>query len=308
MSEELHHRLREFLIGEVNRKHERQCVRITLAYAPAKQRPTPLKDWQREEDPEIFDTLALTEKLCSTITEFAEHYADTFNNKSRFVVTTYQHLGGKAELAFVMTPGAVAGDEDTALASSGASSVTALSEGSSTHVISTLLRTNQMMFEGTIRSITSMNIDLKDENAELRGEVRTLRNELDEARSTRMEREFNVQLLGAKHQQRSEALKQFMNFATIALAKFTAGKGGDVKASGASSALRVLVSQYSKSLRPEQYQALFGLHDEAQQALLMEIMQLAAREEAEAAAAQGVAEDREASNGATAAERSPSGR
>ncbi len=296
MSEELHGRLREFLIEEINRKNERQCTRVALIHAPKGGREMPLKDWRREDEPEIFESLTLIEKLTAAIIEYTEHYADSFmTGKHRFVVTTHQHLAGKAAtFAFHVTANTAA-EDNTAIAAPGGATAVAMSEGSATQISLALMRTNQFMFEATLRALSNTNADLKDENTELRGEVRTLRNELDEARSTRMEREANLQWQGVKQQQRSEALRQFMQFLTIALARFTAGKPGAPSAEGkpgTSSALRILVAKFGENLRarPERLQALFGVLEQGEIAMLMEIIQLAAQEEqAEREAAAGAA-------------------
>jgi hypothetical protein len=286
MSEELHRRLREFLVAEVNRRDERQCVRIELFYAPRGSRPTPLKDWSRKEYPEIFESLTLIEKLTTTLIEAAEYYADSFQSgKHRFEVWTKQHLGSGAQFAFVMQPAATAvAAEDTALAApgGGASGSTPLTEGTAAHVIATLTRAQQSMFDGTVRVLGATNASFREENTELRERVRSLERELDQARSERLEREHVVRMEDRRQDQRSEALGRLLQLASILAGRFVAGDGtGPNAAQNAGQALRLLIAQFAKSLRPEQIQAVFGSLDQVQQGMLMEIMTIATRDEAQ---------------------------
>lgn len=287
MSEELHRKLRDFLVGEVNRREERQCVRIELLYAPKGARPTPLKDWTRPEYPEIFESLTLVEKLTTTIIESAMQYADSFmSGKHRFEVITKQHLGGHVTFAFVMQASMITGEGDeTSLAAPGTVGPAPLTEGTAAHVIATLTRAQQSMFDGTVRVLGATNAQFREENNELRARVRELERELDAARSDRLEREFMVQVQGAKESQRGEILSRLMQFASIAAGQYVAG---DPKAPGApqktEAALKMMMSQLAHSLTNEQISAIFNgapvVFDQGQRALLMQIMTVATREDA----------------------------
>ena len=58
-----------------------------------------------------------------------------------------------------------------------------------------MTRINSQMFDGTHRALHALNTELTQENKGLRSENATLREELDEARSNKMDREFQMAML-----------------------------------------------------------------------------------------------------------------
>lgn len=55
-----------------------------------------------------------------------------------------------------------------------------------------MTRINSQMFDGTHRALHALNTELTHENKELRSENAALRKELDEAKSGKLEREFQI--------------------------------------------------------------------------------------------------------------------
>ena len=55
-----------------------------------------------------------------------------------------------------------------------------------------MMRINSQMFDGTHRALNAQNTDLTLENKELRRENAALRKELDEATSSKLDREFQI--------------------------------------------------------------------------------------------------------------------
>jgi hypothetical protein len=104
--EELHSKILGFLAGEFARKEGRQCTSVELLYTPGSDfRDEEIRQWIREEDSELFESFVHTEKLVSMIIEIAENAANTKPaGKHRFVVRTYQHLGGRAHHPFALSP------------------------------------------------------------------------------------------------------------------------------------------------------------------------------------------------------------
>lgn len=101
-TKDLYAKLLPFLLTAFARKDGRQCTGVDLLYAPGDgYRDEEIRNWAREEDPEIFDSFAYVESLVSTILEIAEREADTkAPGKHRFIVRTHQHLGGRATMSF----------------------------------------------------------------------------------------------------------------------------------------------------------------------------------------------------------------
>lgn len=103
---DLHTKILSFLMGEFARKKARQCVKVSLVYAPGGgYQDEEIRSWEREKDPELFDTFAHLEQTVSLIVEIAENKVDYLPaGKHRFVVRTYQHLGGRAHRSFWLSP------------------------------------------------------------------------------------------------------------------------------------------------------------------------------------------------------------
>jgi hypothetical protein len=270
VSADLHAKLLAFISGEFERKEGRQCVKLELVYSQQGFRDEMLQSWIRIDEPEVFESRALTEKLVSDIIERTEGHADTFGQGThRFTLRTHQHLGGRAVYAFKVAPSAStggAGEDPPELAmtkSQGDMGIVA-------QHASQLMRNNTMMYQGTIGVLGATNRQLSEENTEIRARMRVLEKELDEARSNNLTREFELSVQMRKHARTDAGFNKLMQFGTIAMAKMSAG--GEKTGPGAATGLAMMVFEFGKSLQAHQQKELFAILDFAQRAMLMEIL------------------------------------
>lgn len=270
---ELHAKVLGFLATEFARVEGRQCVAVDLLFAPGNGfRDEEIRKWVRADQPELFDNFAKVEELVSMLIDIASGEADAKSpGKHRFVVRTHQHLGGRATQSFALSP-AYSGGDETALASGGANNnrqdVIANHAGQ-------LMRINAQVFEGTIRVLGGMNSDMRRENAELHAENILLRREVDEARSTKMDREFGHAMAAEKNARANAGFQKLLQIGTVVAAKI----GGEENQTGAQSPLAMLLAEFGKSLRQDQISALMGVLDMAQKIMFMEVMNLVASPE-----------------------------
>src|SRR4029077_14796660 len=121
-----------------------------------------------------------------------------------------------------------------------------------------LMRINAQMYEGTIRVLGAQNADMRAENGELRAENIKLRRENDELRSNHTEREFQIAMAMEKNARTNAGFQKLLQIGTVVAAKIGGGDGGEA---GPSSPLAMLVTEFGKSLRPEQINVLFNTLD-----------------------------------------------
>ena len=159
---ELPGKILQFLMIEWARKDNRQLVAVELIYAPGGGfREEPIRKWMRADEPDFFTAVNI-EKLVAQIIEITEEEADSKPaGKHRFVIRTRQHLGERATMSFPLSP-RCCGDETSSVPNGDGGY--GPQEGDAVHV--------------QILALTA-------ENA-------TLRRELEEARSNKMEREFQI--------------------------------------------------------------------------------------------------------------------
>lgn len=275
MSEEHHPKLLAFLAGEFSKKEGRQCVRVDLEYSqPGGYRPERLRTWAREEEPELFDNFVQVEQLTSTIIEIAEGHADSFGMGShRFLVRTHQHLGGRAMHSFKVVPSFEAG-ADMALVTTQQSGGGGGGGGEALGVLTqnntALMRTNQAMFTASFGTLAGLAENLRAENVKLKTENEVMRRELDDARSNKDEREFEIAMKMNKEQRTSKSFDKVLQIGTVIAAKMT---GGD-KDPGSPTPLSMMLGELGQSLRPEQVSALFNVLDIGQRILFAEIMKM----------------------------------
>jgi hypothetical protein len=270
---ENHRKILGFLSAEFARKEGRQCVGVDLLYAPGNGfKDEDIRKWTRTDEPELFDSFINVEKLATQILEIAEGEADAKQaGKHRFFVRTHQHLGGRAVHSFALSP-SYKGDE-LALTSSGS--------GNRADVLANhaaqLMRINAQMYEGTIRVLGAQNQDMRQENAELRAENIALRREVDEARSNKMDREFQIAMAAEKNARTNAGFQKLLQIGSVVAAKI-GGPGGDP--AGESPAL-IMIGEFGKSLRQDQTAVLtkyitdfMGVLDIGQKMMFMEIINM----------------------------------
>jgi hypothetical protein len=250
---ELHRKVLAFLSGEFARKEGRQCVGIDLLYAPGNGfKDEEIRKWVRADEPELFDVpgnFAHFENFVTKIVEIAEGEADAKPpGKHRFIVRTHQHLGGRATHSFALSPSYTGGGDETALTAPGSRSS---DQGVIASHAAQLMRINAQMYEGTIRVLGAQNADMRQENAELRAENTLLRREVDEARSSKQDREFQIAMAMEKNARTNVGFQKLIQLGSIVAAKIGGG-GGDAT----TTPFTMLVGEFGKSLRPEQVNVL----------------------------------------------------
>lgn len=280
---ELHGRILGFLMGEWARKDNRQLVGVDLLYAPGGGfRDEEVRRWERADEPEFFAEFTNIEKLVALIIDIAEGEADAKPpGHHRFVVRTRQHMGSKPSMSFALRPSYTGGDDMSMVPSHGGAGPGGGGGGRSNDIAvaqvlsqnnSQLMRTNQQMFDGTIRVLGQQNMNLHDQVAALTSENATLRKELEEARSNKMDREFQIAMAADKNARANAGFTKLLQLGTVVAAKI--GTGNEVQAGGAASPLAMLFNEFYQSLRQDQMGALMQTLDMAQKIMLMEIVQL----------------------------------
>jgi hypothetical protein len=276
---EMHSKMLQFLMTEWGRKDNRQLVAVELVYAPGGGfRDEPIRKWVRADEPDFFAEFVNIEKLVTQILEIAEGEVDAKPaGKHRFVVRTHQHLGERANHAFALSPSYTGGDE-TALVPNGGGGG-AGSKGSDVAVAQILasnngqlMRINTQMFDGTIRVLGQQNLNMHDQIMALTAENATLRRELEEARSNKMDREFQIAMAAEKNNRTNAGFAKLLQIGTVVAAKI--GTNNDTAQLGEASPLSILIGDFYQSLRQDQLGVLMQTLDMAQKMMFMEIVNL----------------------------------
>ena len=269
---ELHGKVLAFLAGEFARKEGRQCVGVDLLYAPGSGfRDEEVRKWVRADEPELFDNFVNVEKLVGQIIEIAEGEVDAKPpGKHRFVVRTHQHMGGRALLSFALSPSFHGGEEAALVPGGGGGGGGGLRQDVIANHAGQLMRINAQMFEGTIRVLGHQNQALHEEVSALRSENVLLRREVDEARSNKMDREFQIAMAAEKNARTNAGFQKLLQIGTVVAAKI----GGDESQSGSASPLAMLIGEFGKSLRNDQVGVLMNTLDMGQKIMFMEIMNM----------------------------------
>jgi hypothetical protein len=274
---ELHARVLGFLMGEWSRKDNRQLIGVDLLYSPGQGfRDEEIRKWERADEPEFFAEFVNIEKLVNSIVEIAEGEADAkVPGKHRFVVRTRQHGGTKPTLSFALNPGYRGAGDETALVSGGGGGGGQRGDIAVAQVLaqnnSQLMRTNQQMFDGTIRVLGQQNMSLHDQLSALTAENATLRRELEEARSNKMDRDFQIAMAREKNERTNAGFQKVLQLASVAVAKI--GGAGEAQG-GNENPLAMLISELYKSLRADQMNAIMQMFDMAQKLMFMEIVKM----------------------------------
>lgn len=269
---EIHGKILGFLMAEWARKDNRQLVGVDLLYSPGNGfKDEEIRKWVRADEPELFAEFVNVEKLVSLIVEIAEGEADAKPaGKHRFIVRCHQHLGSRPSHSFALSPSYRGSDDVAMLASSGGG-------GRDQQVIANhagqLMRINAQMFEGTIRVLGQQNMNLHEQVSSLTAENALLRRELEEARSNKMDREFQIAMAAEKNARTNAGFQKLLQIGTVVAAKIGAGDEGQ-GGGGNPTPLAMLISEFYQSLRQEQLGVLMQSLDMAQKILFMEIVNL----------------------------------
>jgi hypothetical protein len=135
-----------------------------------------------------------------------------------------------------------------------------------------LMRINAQMFEGTIRVLGQQNMSLHEQVATLTAESATLRKELEEARSNKMDREFQIAMAAEKNARTNAGFQKLLQLGTVVAAKI--GTSNDAAQLGEATPLAMLLGEFYQSLRQDQLGVLMQTLDMAQKIMFMEIVNL----------------------------------
>jgi hypothetical protein len=280
---ELHQKMLAFLMTEWGRKENRQLVGVDLLYSPGGgYKNDPLRQWERADEPEMFAEYVNIEKLVSQIIEIAETDVDTRpGGKHRYLVRTRQHMGTSPTFPFALQPNFHGSTDETAIAHGGGAGGGGGGGGAKDVAMmqimaqnnGQLMRTNQQMFDGTIRVLGHQNQNMHEQIIALRDENAKLRMDLEEARSNKMDREFQMAMAAEKNNRNNAAFQKLFQFGTVIVSKIAADGAGPAQL-GEGSPLIMLINDLKSSLRPEQMQALMGILDMPQKITFMEIIKM----------------------------------
>jgi hypothetical protein len=275
---ELHGKILGFLMGEWARKDNRQLVSVDLLYSPGNgYKDEEIRKWVRADEPDLFAEFINIEKLVAQIIEIATGEVDAkAAGKHRFVVRCTQHGGSKPALSFALSPSYTG--EDVAIVSNGGGGGGGGSSRQEQQVIanhaSQLMRINAQMFEGTIRVLGQQNMALHQQVSELTADNANLRRDLEEARSNRMDREFQIAMATEKNMRTNAGFQKLLQIGTVVAAKIGGGDDNNGNQHPSASPIGMLLGEFYQSLRPEQMGTMMQMLDMAQKMMFMEIVNL----------------------------------
>lgn len=270
---ELHGKILGFLMQEWGRKDTRQLTRVDLLYKPGGGfRDEEIRSWVRSDEPDLFSDFANIEKLVAQIVDIAEGEADAKpSGKHAFVVRCAQHGGSKPAMSFALSPSYTGGDEALVPSGGGGGGGGSKDQQVIAGHAGQLMRINAQMFEGTIRVLGQQNMHLHQQVSELTADNALLRRELEEARSNKMDREFQIAMAAEKNARTNAGFQKLLQIGTVVAAKIG---GGDDNQNAAQSPIGMLLTEFYQSLRPEQMGGLMQMLDMAQKMMFMEIVNL----------------------------------
>lgn len=277
---DLHSKLLVFLLTEWGRKDNRQLIGVDLLFSPGQGfKDEEIRKWDRADDAEFFAEHGNVEKLVVQIIEIADDEANAKQaGRHRFVVRTRQFMGGRATMSFALSP-SYRGSDDIALtpSSGGGGGGGGANGGANQHVLanhaSQLMRINAEMFQGTIRVLGQQNGNLHEQVANLTVENAALRRELEEARSNKMDREFQIAMAAEKNARTNAGFQKILNLGSVLVAKIGAGTPGALS-EGSSSPLASLLTAFYESLSSEQIGVVMKTLGMEQKMMFMEIINI----------------------------------
>lgn len=282
MSDEIRARLVEFIGPAFAAKDHKLAMKLELVYVPGKGlREEPMRTWERSDRPELFDQLDLTEALIMSIIKLAEDHADSAGpGAHKFKVRIHEQFNTKPFVLFAVKPShdSYSGDDSTALMAPGGNmgggsqqseAVIGALQMVSGHA-GQLMRINTQMHGESFRVLANLTEDLRDENSRLRAENSRLSKELDEAQSNKDDRSYQFAMAAAKNDRTNAAVGKLLQIGTVIAAKIS-GMGKEL---GAPEGIGMLLSEFGKSLKPEQIQKLMGVLDQGQVIMFMSIIDM----------------------------------
>jgi hypothetical protein len=270
---EHHGKILGFLMAEWARKDNRQLIAVDLLYAPGGGfKDEEIRKWIRADEPELFAEFVNIEKFVAQIVEIAEGEADAKPaGKHRFIIRTHQHGSGRATHSFALSPSYRGGDELTLGGGGGGGGGSRDQQVIANHA-SQLMRINAQMFEGTIRVLGQQNMNLHEQVSTLTAENAMLRRELEDARSNKMDREFQIAMAAEKNARTNAGFQKLLQIGSVVAARI--GSGAEALAEGSPTPLAGLLGDFYTSLRQDQLGVLMQTLDMGQKIMFMEIVNL----------------------------------
>ena len=279
---ELHQKIFGFLTAEWARRENRQLTEVHLVYAPGGGfRDEPIRKWVRADEPEFFAEIVNVEKLVTAILEIAEGEVDAKPaGKHRFVIRTQQHLGERANMSFALQPSFHGTDETAMMTGGGGGGGGGAGRGgadiAAAQILASnngqLMRINTQMFDGTIRVLGQQNLSMHEQLMALTAENANLRKELEEARSNKMDREFQIAMAAEKNARTNAGFQKLLQLGTVVAAKI--GTNNEPAQLGEASPIQMLLGEFYTSLRQDQLGVLMQTLDMAQKIMFMEIVNM----------------------------------
>jgi len=263
-SEDNHRRIVAFLKREFERTEGRSCVRLELFLGTS--RGDSIRTWHRAEDAEVFSGLGNIEQLATTVLRESENTAESYGGGGhRFELRTEQHLGNRQKISFrIEIDGGGDADGDSSTEAPNATGLV----GQLMRHLEVTARTQAMMFQTSLGTMSRTVAELSDENRKLRQDRSDRLDELEESRSRQADRD-----LAGIRQIEEDKRKQILIDKVVQLLPAVAGRiiGGD--APGAPSAVSVLTNELADSLTAEQLAHIGSKLSAGQQVLLLELIQ-----------------------------------
>ena len=135
-----------------------------------------------------------------------------------------------------------------------------------------LMRINAQMFEGTIRVLGQQNMNLHEQVSTLTAENAMLRRELEDARSNKMDREFQIAMAAEKNARTNAGFQKLLQIGSVFAARI--GSGAEALTAGSPTPLAGLIGDFYQSLRQDQLGVLMQTLDMGQKIMFMEIVNL----------------------------------
>jgi hypothetical protein len=278
--EDIHQQLLVWITAEFKLQNGRGPKMLELFYMPAiGGRSEQLKAWYREETPEIFEDIPKIDTLVALIIQLAEEHAETMPvaPKHRYKLRVTQILGGRQVKPFVIEPSSEGIDEYAMQVMNGGGHQQA---GAIDRAFDTQVRVNAQMYGATLGWTGKRMDELHHENTRLHIRVRELERDLDDARSTREERHWNIRKEMSKHERTDKGFEKLMSWGSIIVSKMLGP--GSVSQDGEPDPLVMQLADFFHSMQQDQIGKLMTIFNSAQRAQFMEIVNVV-RARAEAA-------------------------
>ncbi len=273
MREELTVKLVTFLTTEFKREGMRQCTRLDLLHAPGNSfRDEEMQSWMRTDEPEFFESLALTEKLVATIIEKAENHVDTLPpGKHRYILRVHTLAGGRQNESFVMLPAHNGVPDDNAIVLAGGTVGPKGEREALVSAFNVAMRSNTQMFDGGFRTLNNQLQDAIKERVEQRLRIRELERENDELRNTRDDRQWQRHKEDRGAQRSEKMFSELFAFGKLALTKALGGSDGK---SAAPDRLIILLRELKDTINQGHMMALAKELSQSQVQMFIEIMMI----------------------------------